>query len=116
MSRAFETFSTIAERQHGVAARSQGARAGLSRGEIDHAVASGVLIPVATDVYRLPGAPQSLAMATAAAALASNGRTSHATAMRQLRLQAPLPRSRHLLPRGSRPGSAGAWPQETLHT
>ena len=90
MSRAFRILSGIAERQHGVVARDQGERDGLTRGEIDHALASGAVIAVTTGVYRIPGAPQTVTMATAAAALTSGGPTSHATAARLLRLDAPL--------------------------
>lgn len=91
VQRAAHVLSEIAEGQHGVATREQGMRRGLTRGEIDHAVAAGWLIPVAPGVYRAPGAPQTLAMATAAAVLASGGRASHAAASRLLRLDAPLP-------------------------
>ena len=81
----------IAETQHGVVARYQGRVRGLSRGQMDHAVASGALLPVAAGVYRIPGAPQSLTMATMAATLASTGRASHSSSARLLRLDAPLP-------------------------
>jgi very-short-patch-repair endonuclease len=91
VSRAFRILSAIAELQHGVVAREQGEGRGLTRGEIDHAATAGAVITIAPGVYRLPGVPQSLAMATAAATLASGGPTSHATAARLLRLDAPLP-------------------------
>ena len=80
MSRAFDVLSALGERQHGVAARRQGRGRGLHRDEIDHAVHAGAVITVAPGVYRLPGAPQTLAMATMAAVLASDGRASHSTA------------------------------------
>lgn len=81
----------IAEAQHGVVARYQGRVRGLTRGQMDHAVASGALLQVAPGVYRVPGAPQSVTMATMAATLASTGRASHSSAARLLRLGAPLP-------------------------
>jgi hypothetical protein len=81
----------IASRQHGLATRPQIDGLAVSRGSVDRAVASEFLIPVAPGVYRLPGAPQTIAMATMAAVLAAEGRASHATAGRLLRLGVPGP-------------------------
>lgn len=89
MQDAAHVLSRIAENQHGVASRRQGAARGLTRGAMDHAVETGLVIAVAPGVYRMPGTPQSLAMATCAAALATGGRASHGTASRLLRLDAP---------------------------
>jgi hypothetical protein len=89
MSHAVRVLSAIAERQHGVACRAQGEAADVTRGEIDRAQRAGVLITVAPGVFRLPGAPQTVSMAVAAAALASGGRTSHTTAGRLLHLDVP---------------------------
>jgi hypothetical protein len=91
MSRAFDVLSALAERQHGVVAREQGEQRNLTRNALDHAIQAGVAVPVASGVYRIPGAPQTLVMATMAATLASGGAASHATAARLLRLDAPLP-------------------------
>lgn len=91
MSQVHRVMSAIGERQHGVVARRQGERHGITRGEIDHAVRAGALVRVAAGVYRLPGAPQTTMMATSAAVLAADGAASHAATSRLLRLNVPLP-------------------------
>lgn len=80
----------IAETQAGVVSRSQSRTAGLTDQMVDGCLADGLFIPVALGVFRVRGAPQNERMAFAAAALATGGLLSHATAARQLQLRAPL--------------------------
>lgn len=84
--RARRIIGEVSERQRGVVALAQLLDLGLTRSSANHAVQSGLLIPVATAVYRVVGAPQTLAMATMAASLATDGRASHNAAARLLRL------------------------------
>ncbi len=80
-----------AEVAHGVLTRAQARALGLTGGQVDAQVRRGLLIPVAPHVYRVRGAPRSIAMACAAAALGTGGSASHATAARLFRLDVPLP-------------------------
>lgn len=81
----------LAAEQSGVVTRSQASREGLTEGMIDGCLANGLLVAVCNHVYRVRGAPQSDQMAIAAAVLGADGRASHGTAARLLRLGAPLP-------------------------
>lgn len=79
--------------QSGVTTRTQARASGLSLRSIDRCLANGLLVPLMPRVYRVRGASQSERMAITAAVLGAQGRASHATATRLLRLNAPLPLS-----------------------
>jgi very-short-patch-repair endonuclease len=83
----------VAEQQSGVLTRAQARAAGLSDGAIDRCLENRQFVAVSSQVYRVRGAPQSEQMATTAAILGTDGRASHSTAARLLRLTSITPAS-----------------------
>lgn len=70
----------IAARQHGVVIREQALAAGMSRRQLDTALARGILVAVHRGVYRVGGSRPAFAQAVLAACLASRGVASNSTA------------------------------------
>lgn len=70
----------IAARQHGVVSREQALAAGMSRRQLDDALARGTLAAVHRGVYRAGGSPETFEQSVVAACLATRGWASHATA------------------------------------
>ena len=83
----------VAEQQSGVLTRLQARAVGLSDGAIDRCLENRQFVAVSSQVYRVRGTPQSEPMATTAAVLGTDGRASHSTAVRLLRLSANPPAS-----------------------
>ena len=75
-----------AQTQHGLLTRGQAIDDGLTARSIVSALSNGLLIPVASGVYRVRGAPETLSMAMMGATLAAAGQSSFRSAAHLWRL------------------------------
>src|SRR5690554_4521635 len=98
----------IAARQHGVVARGQLLREGLSRGEVEHRLRKGTLRPVHRGVYRTgPTTPRYQAEAAALLACGDDAVLTHQTAAGILGIMPDPPAERPGRRNGGRPVVSG---------